>query len=309
MTRVSLLIAVCLASLVLSSLPPFEMGGFHWAENLAFDGKGRLFVADAEVGTIWRIFLDEATNTYKKEVHIDAFKKALGLTFLHTPPDLVTGFAVVVDKAVGGTSYIISFDPSTNSTNRYTTVAEIPGGNGLDVFTQDQTLFTSTEGGLTGPGLVTRVSIATGAVDVIAQIDGANGLKVDNARSLLHVGSLRDPHFHVFKLPSLEVVSVTPAYGQISMDDFCLARNGSLHIAADYFNNRVVASNWEDPKDVGLYVVQGDDTPLSHPTSVEWGAGPGFNSSLLYVTEGGVSVRPKSRVLTIEPALKPVQSE
>lgn len=310
----AVLLAVAAATVAgAGTLPPFNVGGFQWAENLAFDGQGRLFVSDAQTGTIWRIFLSADGQSYEREVHIDAFSKALGLAFLDTPPAGVTGFAVVADGGMLSRKYhVISFDPSTNDTNKYTMVADVPGGNGAGIFERDLTMFVSTEGKpLIEPGAVFRVDLSSGAVTTVLNIDGANGVAVDNERAQLHVGSLFGAYFSVYALPSLApVAEEVPAYGMGSIDDFALASNGSVHVAADYFGNRIVASDWEHAAAAGKYVVQGGDSPnaksLSSPTSVAWGRGRGFNASLLYVTEGGVSVRPNSRVLTLEPAAKPV---
>lgn len=40
-----------------SALPLLEVSGFSWAENLAFDGRGSLFVSDVATGELSRIYL------------------------------------------------------------------------------------------------------------------------------------------------------------------------------------------------------------------------------------------------------------
>ena len=37
-----------------ADLPVLNFEGFSWAENLAFDGLGSLFVTDAVRGELWR---------------------------------------------------------------------------------------------------------------------------------------------------------------------------------------------------------------------------------------------------------------
>lgn len=49
------LIAV-LAAVFAADLPSLNFEGFSWAENLAFDGLGNLFVTDAVRGELWRFF-------------------------------------------------------------------------------------------------------------------------------------------------------------------------------------------------------------------------------------------------------------
>ncbi len=61
------------------TLPVLDMSGFSWAENLAFDANGNLFVSDATTGKIWRIFLPPNANSYSRTLHLSGFDGCLGL--------------------------------------------------------------------------------------------------------------------------------------------------------------------------------------------------------------------------------------
>lgn len=49
-----LILSAVLSIVFAADLPLLNFEGFSWAENLAFDGLGNLFVTDAVRGELWR---------------------------------------------------------------------------------------------------------------------------------------------------------------------------------------------------------------------------------------------------------------
>ncbi len=54
--------------------------GVHRVENLAFDGRGGLFVTDRVHATITKLTYNNATDTYIKTVWLSGFKHLLGVS-------------------------------------------------------------------------------------------------------------------------------------------------------------------------------------------------------------------------------------
>jgi len=291
-------------------LPVLDMDGFTWAENLGFDGLGNMFVSDPVVGKLWRIYLDPSTNKYEKVVHLDTYDRFLGIAFEQTPSGPI-GY-VVADEGptFNRNHYIVQFDPTPAGALpvKHSVAAKLPhGGNGLAYFGGDRTLFATHEGGPNEPGVVMRAWLSNGTAEVVANIDGANGAAVDENTGQLHVGSLFGAYFTTFQLPNMTLVQKNDAPGMFSIDDFCLSRDGTVRFATDFMFSHVVASSQKGM----AYVIQNDASyNLRFPTAAKWGFGPGFNSSLLYVTEGG-GILPRDtsqRVLQMEPRAMPVMA-
>jgi len=57
--------------------------GFTWAENLAFDGVGNMWVTDNVRGELWRIYRDG--NSYSKQHWLSGFHRLLGMAVNPVP--------------------------------------------------------------------------------------------------------------------------------------------------------------------------------------------------------------------------------
>jgi hypothetical protein len=135
LSLVSLALCAIVATVLVNNavaLPMLDISGFSWAENLAFDNSGNLFVADAVTGKIWRIYLDPSSNTYKKTLHINAgFKGALGLAVTQNNSQVYCNVKLDPELHSDIGSYaIIAFNPSIAGSYQF--VASLPeGGNGM----------------------------------------------------------------------------------------------------------------------------------------------------------------------------------
>ena len=92
-------LSVAIAAHENSTLPTLLVDGFTWAENLAFDGKGHMFVSEAVHGYLYNIYLCNDGTEYCKDVYLRGF-------------DRIGGLAITPD---GNTIYIgVAFKDNTN---------------------------------------------------------------------------------------------------------------------------------------------------------------------------------------------------
>lgn len=125
----------------------------------------------------------------------------------------------------------------------------------------------------------------------IGQQESSDGCRVDNDNNLLYFSDVLAARVSVYDLnPSTGAViarNVTfSAPGMQMLDDFCLDSTGELIYAADFHNGTVVVFNADGSSTEPYYLMEGVTTP----TSVRFGAGDSFNSSCVYVSEGGALI-------------------
>jgi len=291
-----LLILVVVKQYSSVELPPnvrVVASGFTWAENLAFNGAGSLFVTDTMRGQLFEITPAAKVGTYDMALLLEGFDHLLG---------------VVVDEAVpwvlysvgryNNTDVVISVPVKTPS--EWRTIVTLPKiGNGLRRYANTGLLYTASEGNfLPGDGEVFEVNVTAGTFRSLkAGLWAADGLWIDEETDMLYVGELFNGSMWAYDLYNdIEVgyFSTLPTFDLL--DDFCLSKDGSYFIGANFLKGSIDAF---PANNTG----KGHSTPLvsglQTPTSVRWGSGPGFNPSSLFITEGGgvISLQKNRRVL------------
>ena len=297
--------ASCLASLVSSSLPLLVVDGFSWAENLAFDGLGSLFVSELNRGELHRIWL--CGETYCNGVHASGFKGTGGLA---VSPDGITLYAGVTfkDKTHG----IISMQTAgNNSSGAYSVIARdlMAKPNGMQLY--NGYFYCTTEGGVIGNGTVFTVSLETGEERIVHTDLNADGAWIDGSTHRLFIGQVKSMTVAVFDIsvsgpqsaPCL-LEGVYPGAGASFqmpglqlLDDLTLAAKGGQLEGADSFSSKtqLLGADWLGKRllrfSLDGEVVETIQAPggvkLKELTSVRWGKGPGFDPNSVYVTEGG----------------------
>jgi sugar lactone lactonase YvrE len=265
---------------------------FTWAENLAFDGRGALFVTDDMAGIIYRLERDPATLVVTKQAWVTGFHNALGLALAPTGDEM---YAVVTTAA--GVHRIIAV--STVSPNNTTNVSVLGGcGNGL-ARAAANVLYSPTETDfIPDLGKVFAVPTAGAGAGGSHTFDdhmwAADGAFIDPVTQLLYVSEVLTAKVTVYNVSEgptaskgVKLLEFT-APGMKSLDDFCIARNATggapWLIGADFTHGNVVRF----PAAVGAAqrpaerLVEG----LRNPTSVREGLGRGWEGSL-FITEGG----------------------
>ncbi len=162
------------ACTAVASLPTLNIDGFSWAENLAFDGNGGLFVSESVRGQLYRISLDPINGNYSSNIHVaKGFKQFGGLA---TTDDGNTIYAAAVfdDKTNG--IIAVSTKPSIGE-QTYTVVihnmAEL--ANGMALVASQNALYCTAE-----KGTLSRVDIATGIETIVSgDLEKPDGLWYD----------------------------------------------------------------------------------------------------------------------------------
>jgi len=184
--------------------------------------------------------------------------------------------------------------------------------NGMALDDTRNVLYVTDEGiGSSEGGTLVAVKVDTGETTLIRdQIPGADGCWFDAHTQILYVGQLLSMRVDTFDVASGTAVYVDEHTAlhdspKISMlDDITVARRGDT-LASTY----LFGADWTG-KQVKLFRLDGSDVStvdtgdvsLYQPTSVRWGAGPGFDPMSIYVTEGGGATKhqTKRRVLQLK---------
>lgn len=259
------------------SAQTLEIDGFAWAENLEFDGHGNLFVSDSLRGEVWRIYL--YNGEYRQDLFMSGFEAVGGLA---VTPD---GLHMYACARTSSEYMIISF--STTRPFEWAMVAILPkSGNGLALH-GDGLLYASTEGNfLPDEGEVYRVDPQTGEVHILmTDLWSSDGMDIDPVRNILYVGEVLTGWVWMYDLTSDQDLGRFRAmYGRKKqwLDDFVLSDDGSKIFGADFGRGDLVVFEVGTP-DTLQVLAQG----YTSPTSVDWGRGPGFHTTSLYLTEGG----------------------
>jgi hypothetical protein len=296
-----LLSVLCGAAL---ALPQLVVGGFSWAENLCFDGRGSLFVSEHVRGQLVRIYLSGNGTRYDSTVHLDAGFKHFG--GLAATADGATLYAAVT--FADGTAGIIATPtapaPAGGGGAAAKVLAHTPHqGNGLALNEATGTIYITREGWVDkGAGSVLAVDVATGSVATVASGGyGYDGCWLDARASLLYVSMLVTKKVLVIDISASPTGRVVGLFDGLSalptvsnlLDDLTLTRNGTatplnatVVIGADFLGKAVRMFRLDGVG--GSEIV---DPPsgieLKQPTSARWGKGPGFDPASIYVTEGG----------------------
>lgn len=263
--------------------PVLDITGFTWAENMAFDGKGNLFVSDTGIGAVYRIALSQDGSEYEKYTHISVgqLSKIDGLA-MGPNENILYGSARIKEK-----SWLIEID--TNTPNEFRTLVELPTlGNGLAYNNKTGMLYTTNEGlFLPGNGKVYLIDISKNMTTVVAEdLEGADGCEIDISRQYLYISEVLGGRVIRYTINSDNSITENLRYFAPSMkmlDDFCLSSDGSLIYGADYEAGNVVIFNSDGSSRRGDILMEN----LLNPTSVRFSVGPGFNSSVVFVSEGG----------------------
>lgn len=273
-------LALCLPAA--ASAQTLEVDGFSWAENLHFDGLGNLWVSDSLRGEVWRI--QPGANGYSKSLFLDGFSSVLGLVSTDDGQVMYAAANLLADV---DNHVIIRFH--RDAPGQWTEVAQLPKGpNGLEMDDRGR-LYATTEGNfLPGDGEVYRIDPRTGGVEIL--MDGlwaADGIAIDRTEQILYVGEVISSRIWMYDLRSDTVIGdFQGLVGKRLMwlDDFTCDPGTPYIYGTDFARGTVVRIEEGTDLEGRPDIVARDFAP---PTSVAFGAGPGFRETSLYVTEGG----------------------
>ena len=279
--------ALCLAAL-LAALPlsqasaaPLDMEGFAWAENLTFDGRGGLIVSDAFTGDIWRIEHDG--EGHRRTLIATGFEGALGLAYLRVGGPLFAAVRTLDDTA----PYQIVAIAGDGTTTTIVSLPEAP--NGLEADTATGLLYATTEADFApGEAAVYEVDPLTYSfTEVMSGLFGADGAAIDVDARMLYVGEVLSGVIHIYDLDSGEIIdSFQGLHGRRLqfLDDFELSEDREAIIGADFMRGTVVRI----PIGVDLRgQPEGMLEGFTAPTAVVRGEAPFWDTSSLFISEGG----------------------
>ena len=169
-------------------------------------------------------------------------------------------------------------------------------------------LYATSEGFfLPGNGKVILIDVESNSTTVVVDgLEGADGCVIDQERQYLYISEVlrgRVIRYAINADNSLTELLRFFAPNMRMLDDFCLSADGSQIYGADYRAGKVVVFNSDGSSRRGVTLMDG----LLNPTSVRFEIGPGFNSSVVFVSEGGPLIPSEHgidrRVLQSPPAL------
>jgi sugar lactone lactonase YvrE len=278
-------------------LPCLNVDGFSWAENLAFDGLGNLFVSDAIRGELWRIYLSENKLEYISSLHLNEGIKDIG--GVQITPD---GTTIYAGATLANKSHAIISTPTTFTNGEFEVLAVTKNKpNGFAGDWKHNILYCTDEGtGSDEGGTVTAFDIASRTMTLVKDfVTGADGAWLDGTSDKLFVGELLSMKMMAFDT-STPVAKFLGEYDGLTslgvphmLDDFTLESEVSpdnLGETAFYgtdWTGRKVMRYTLDGKGEVFEVPPPSGIELYEPTSVRRGKGPGFDPDSLYVTEGG----------------------
>lgn len=298
MNLFSLLIVVILVALTWaeSTLPMLNVDGFAWAENLAFDGLGGLFISEAVSGQLWRISYDIQSKNYTSSIHITkGFKQFGGLS---VTPDGHSIYAGVIfsDKTYGIINTSTKPVLIGQLQQDYTIITQDMEHlcNGMMLVPNDNAIYGTSE-----TGSLTRIDLLTGKhYDVTNDLLKPDGLWYDEKTNLLFIGELVTKKMKVFNVTSQTLLptyyDAVSSIGKIHLIDDLMVISENVDI-----NNlgatKIVAADWTG-RQVIEFTMDGswhkiitppEGITFNEPTSVRKGKGFGFDSNSYYITEGG----------------------
>ena len=293
-TLLSVFVSIAFA---VDELPTLNIDGFSWAESLAFDGLGGMFVSDAVLGQFFKIELCNDGKEYCKEVYLDEGISQFGGIQVQSDGLIVYVGVTFDDKSQG----IISA-PTSNAEGKYTIIAKTPNQpNGLAFDEKMNVLFYTDEGtGSEEGGTVCSVNMNNGQQIVLKdQVSGADGCYFDEVTRKLFIGELFSKKILVFDIIDATTTKLLDTYIGLNealghkdmLDDIVLVNNTSNPIE----NTQLFGCDWTG-KSIQQFSLDGsivskvslpDSLELYQPTCVRWGIGPGFDKNSIYITEGG----------------------
>lgn len=282
------------------SLPQLLMDGFPWLENLAFDGKGNVFLTDYVIGNLWRVQLCSDGQKYCKYLHLSSgFKKFSGLAISEDGLQIYAG--AIMNN--GSNAIIVSSTQSASgaSERKYDVICLTKGEPlGLAADWERNTIYYTTLGDKQVQGGVTSVNIRTGNQLSVAKISSADGILFDAKSRKLFVGELFSKAIHVFS-PSVSGLKKEggkfAGMGAVGgsghlLDEFLLESSVDVNnLGSTVF----IGTDWMDKKLV-RFTLSGNilgtipapkGIVFNELTSIRRGKGPGFDTSSIYITEGG----------------------
>lgn len=300
--------AFLVISALCEDLPMLNIDGFAWAENLAFDGLGGLFVSESVLGSLFRISYNEAASNYSIQTHISrGFKQFGGLAPTPDGKELYAG-VVFEDGAFG----IIktSTRPSLVGDQSYSIISRDMDhlNNGMALVPSENAIYGTSE-----KGTLTRVDVATGEKTVISDtLAKPDGLWYDESSGLLFIGELVTKRMMVYNPKSKEFSDYYVAASGLSavhlMDDLTLIDKvdstdlgSTMLVAADWTGRQIVKFSLDGKRIETIPAPEG--IKFYEPTSIRRGKGPGFDTNSFYITEGGGATRHEKgrRVLQMTP--------
>jgi sugar lactone lactonase YvrE len=270
--------------------------GFSWAENLAFDGNGGLFVSDAVKGELWKIHFNETSAAYDGNIFLKAGATQFG--GLAVTPD---GLHIYAGAVLDDDSMAI-IKASTVIPMKFDIIIATPHlANGLAADFKRGVLYFTDEGVGEGfDGGVTSLNLKTLEMKVAANVKSADGCFFDSMNDKLFVGELVSKKVSVFSVSdaglTFDSSNVALSEGVNSlhiMDDLTLDQgltnmenvNKTVLFGADWTGRKIQRFTLDGSSISEVPVPE--DVKLKEPTSVRWGKGAGFDSNSLYVSEGG----------------------
>jgi len=298
-----------------------------WAENLAFDGHGNLFVSSPkndkfQRGEVWRISLCEDLSNYCGNVHLTmaglgGFVMSKDGSELYIGATLDDGSSAIVKTKTSSSSSSSAAAAATDGD--YTLVVKTDARpNGFAADWESNTLFwthegfTKTESEGKG-GAISSYNLDTSVlINNVASVPNADGLRFDDKTRLLYAGDLISKEIHVFSVSdngqSLNVLGVFDGLSKSEnalhlLDDFTLGQlgtnpvnlNDTIIYGADWTSNSIRKFTLDGK--LSTKVELPDGIKIRGPTSVRWGVSDdsksskfstsSFDPNSIYVTEGG----------------------
>lgn len=286
-----------------AELPLLDVGGFTWAENLVFDlypGRSELFVSDAVIGGIWRIVLTPSGQKYEREMIVGGAEiKGINGLAMNEDSTVLFANAKLTD---GNRTVVLAVNPVDGSWKILSKLAHM--GNGLAYDYRTGYLYMPYEGdeipALGAVYVVDTLGVYPTSI-VVSHLESADGCRISFNTNTLYISNVIEGRLNLFSLPTdrsappqLTFLRSFKAPGMKMLDDFALDDTLNLIWGADFLAGNVVRFN-ADGSGNGTVVVSG----LLNPTSVQIGAGSDFNSTSIYITEGGglVPIERNRRVL------------
>jgi hypothetical protein len=220
-------------------------------------------------------------------VWLSNFTKTLGLAKHINKPNLIYGVGELNQENV-------VYRASSLVPNSFDVIAQTPRGqlgNGFACHYSTGMLYTASEGNFTrGTGSVFQVNPDTGVVTAITRtMWAADGLWIDQPRSLLYVGQLFTATVFVWDISSTpKFVGTLPGFKGF-LDDFTLYQNGERIVGCDWDGDKLMVFP-SLPTNGTFSSFALVDSGIVHPTSARWGEDTSlksaFPSTALFVTEG-----------------------
>jgi sugar lactone lactonase YvrE len=301
-------------------LPQLVFPGFSWAENLVFDGLGSMFVSDAVKGELWRLSLCQNGTEYCGEIHYKNSDEIVQFGGLEVSPNGDTLFAGVTfaDKSTG----LVSLSTSPGQRSAFELITKTknqPNGLACD-WSWGNCYYTDEGTGSEEGGSVTAIHLNSKSETMVrGAIPGADGAWIDPLTKKLYVGELISLKIAIFDLTEETPVFLGEYKGLSGLptvlhmlDDLTVS---SVSPDGEVAKTVLFGADWTG-RAIQMFTVDGSEVvevpvpegiALYEPTSVRWGRGPGFDSSSIYLTEGGGATPRVSSRRVIQIKMKPTE--